>query len=205
MNNPEMENTEPSLRKPEEGVTTIPNGSSEQVFAKNHELTKICEVCKSEFDPKKKEQTCCSKKCYSKKWRTDNLEHRKNYKKEYYHTGNVEYKAHCDFKSSLWMYTMSIEQYNELLKNQEGHCALCENQHDANGYRLHVDHDHKCCDTRGRKKTCGKCNRGLLCGVCNRKLGFLEKFLQDINLVEAKQWSWVFKALQYISKYEVKM
>lgn len=205
MNNPEMENTEPSLRKPQEGVTTSLKGRKEQVLLKNHELTNRCEVCNLEFEPKKSGQTCCSKKCYSKKWRVENLEHRKEYKKEYYHNGNPEYKEYCDMKSSLWLYRMSVAQYKDLLQKQEGHCALCDNKHDTNGYRLHVDHDHKCCDTRERQATCGTCNRGLLCGVCNRKLGFLEKFLQEFDLVKAKQGSWVFKALQYIYRYEVKM
>ena len=172
---------------------------------KNLELTRKCEICDSEFEPKKEEQTCCSKKCYSKKWRINNLEHRKNYKKEYYHTGNAEYKEHCDRKSSLWMYSMSIKEYADLLEKQDGHCALCRNTHDSNGYRLHVDHSHLCCDTRGRQKTCGKCTRGLLCGVCNRKLGFLEKFMVEIKTMVALEGTWLAKAIFYISQYEVKI
>jgi len=175
------------------------------VILKNLELTKKCEICNLEFVPKKEGQTCCSKKCYSRKWRVENLEHRKDYKKDYYHNGNDEYKAYQDKKSSLWMYSMSVKEYDDLLEKQNGHCALCDNKHDANGYRLHVDHSHKCCDTRGRKKTCGKCNRGLLCGVCNRKLGFLEKFMLEISNVAALENSWVSKALIYISQYEVKI
>ena len=175
------------------------------LLLKNLELTKKCEICDSEFEPKKEGQTCCSKKCYSKKWRVENLDHRRDYKKEYYHTGNAEYKEYCDRKSTLWMYHMSIDQYAALLEKQKGRCALCANTHDTNGYRLHVDHDHKCCDTRGRQKTCGNCTRGLLCGVCNRKLGFLEKLLLDFDLAKTRQGTWVFNALAYISQYEVKI
>ena len=175
------------------------------MILKNLELTRKCEICSSEFEPKKEGQTCCSKKCYSKKWRTENLEYRNNYKKEYYHNGNAAYKEFCDRKSTLWMYSMSIKEYENLLEKQAGHCALCNNVHDTNGYRLHVDHDHKCCDTRGRQKTCGKCNRGLLCGVCNRKLGFLEKFMLGFISVVSRDESWESRALNYISQYEVKI
>jgi hypothetical protein len=175
------------------------------VILKNLALTKKCEICSSKFEPKKEGQTCCSKKCYSKKWRVDNIEHRKNYKKEYYHNGNAEYKKYCDRKSTLWMYSMSVEQYENLLKKQEGHCALCDNKHDDNGYKLSVDHDHKCCDTRGRQKTCGKCTRGLLCNICNRRLGFLEKFMLQVSSIVALEGTWVSKAIIYISQYEVKI
>ncbi len=175
------------------------------MILKNLELAKKCEICNSEFEPKKEGQACCSKKCYTKKWRAENSEHIKNYKNEYYHNGNTEYKEYCDRKSSLWMYSMSVKEYADLLEKQKGHCALCENKQDPNGYRLHVDHDHKCCDTRGRQKTCGKCNRGLLCGVCNRKLGFLEKFMTEVKVVQAQKETWLSKALIYISQYEVKI
>jgi hypothetical protein len=166
---------------------------------------RVCKVCSSEFEPKKEAQTCCSKKCYAKTWREENLEHLRNYKKEYYHNGNTTYKEYCDRKSTLWMYKMSIEQYDSLLESQSGHCALCENKSNENGYRLHVDHDHCCCDTRGREAACGKCNRGLLCGICNRKLGFLEKFLLQIKRVEAEEGTWVHSALLYIDRYKVKI
>lgn len=168
---------------------------------KNHELIK-CVVCNSKFVPKKEGQQCCSKKCYQAVWRRENLEHRNECKREYYHNGNQEYKEYCDKKSSLWMYKISVKEFDAKLAEQDGHCALCENQHDTNGYRLHVDHDHKCCDTRGRKATCGKCNRGLLCGVCNRKLGFLEKFLLEFEKAEARQGTWLYKALLYIEHYK---
>jgi Recombination endonuclease VII len=175
------------------------------MILKNLELTKKCKICNSEFEPKKEGQTCCSKKCYSRKWRVENLEHRKSYKKEYYHNGNQEYKEYCDKKTSLWMYKMSVAEFDVMLGKQNGHCALCNNKHCTNGYRLHVDHDHKCCNTRSRQATCGKCTRGLLCGVCNRRLGFLEKNIIEAKVMEAQEGTWLFKALLYISQYEVKI
>lgn len=171
---------------------------------KNFELEKLCEVCNSKFIGSA-DKRACSKKCYMKIWNAENKEHVKNYKKEYYHNGNPEYKAYCDKKSTLWMYSLSVEKYDEMVRQQDGHCALCERRHDDNVFKLHVDHDHNCCSTRGRKKTCGECNRGLLCGICNRKLGFLEKFLPEALLVEAKEYTWLHKALAYIEKYKVKI
>jgi Recombination endonuclease VII len=172
---------------------------------KHLELLRICKVCSSGFEPKKEGQTCCSKKCYSYMWRKDNLEHRNNYKKEYYRNGNPQYKEYCDKKSTLWMYKMSIEQFNALLENQGGHCALCPNRHCDNGYRLHVDHDHNCCNTRGRQSACGKCNRGLLCNKCNSSLAVLERALLQAKTVEALDGTWLHDALLYINRYKVKI
>lgn len=171
---------------------------------KNLELKKICEVCGREFIGEASKRAC-SKKCYMKIWRQENLEHRNDYKREHYHTQDLVLKSKQDKKSSLWMYRMSVEQFDKLLSEQEGHCALCDSTCNNNGYRLHVDHDHNCCDTRGRQRTCGKCNRGLLCGICNRYLGFLEKFLPNFESVKPKEGTWEYKSLAYIEKYKVKI
>ncbi len=66
-------------------------------------------------------------------------------------------------------YGITPEQYDQLLADQGGACAICEQP--AKGRRLHVDHDHFCCPG---KRSCGKCLRGLLCAACNVKLGWLE-------------------------------
>lgn len=65
-------------------------------------------------------------------------------------------------------YGLSIEQYEALLAQQEGGCAVCGGLN--RGRHLEVDHDHACCpgDT-----SCGGCVRGLLCGPCNKAIGQL--------------------------------
>ncbi len=69
---------------------------------------------------------------------------------------------------TLWKkYKITIEQYEEMLASQDGHCAICPNGPGAMGV-LAVDHDHSCCPGR---YTCGKCIRGLLCWPCNSFLG----------------------------------
>lgn len=62
-------------------------------------------------------------------------------------------------------YGITREQYEAA--NAEG-CRICWRK----DRKLHVDHDHSCCSTRGGSAaTCGRCVRGLICGPCNRALG----------------------------------
>lgn len=72
-------------------------------------------------------------------------------------------------------YSLSLEQYNELNKNQKGLCAVCgksERVLDSKGrtQRLSVDHDHVTEEVRG-----------LLCRVCNAILGLLR---DDVSLIK---------------------
>lgn len=85
-------------------------------------------------------------------------------------------KSHCKLCNSGYdlyrRYGITQEQYNQMLLDQQGGCAICGRPPDLVG-TLTVDHDHLCCSGR---KTCGQCLRGLLCGYCNRGLGM---FLDD--------------------------
>jgi hypothetical protein len=58
-------------------------------------------------------------------------------------------------------YGMTVEEYDELLKQQKGVCAICYGTN-ANGKRLAVDHNHETDETRG-----------LLCANCNSAIGLL--------------------------------
>jgi hypothetical protein len=64
-------------------------------------------------------------------------------------------------------YGIDINQYNELLVNQNNKCAICRTDKPARFGRIsksfHVDHDHK------TKKV-----RGLLCSSCNQGLGYFK-------------------------------
>ena len=72
-----------------------------------------------------------------------------------------------DKKSHLWThYRMTIEDYQSMLKSQNGKCKICNKNK-----RLVVDHDHSCCL---QKNTCGNCVRGLLCFSCNTLVGYIE-------------------------------
>ena len=60
-------------------------------------------------------------------------------------------KAVFDFKTCM------IEEYDKLLEEQSGCCAICEKNE-----KLHVDHDHNTGEVRG-----------LLCGSCNLAIGLM--------------------------------
>lgn len=66
-------------------------------------------------------------------------------------------------------YKMTLEQYDSLLEDQGGVCAICGTP--PIGLRLSVDHDHSCCPSR---TSCGDCIRGLICQRCNATLGYVE-------------------------------
>jgi hypothetical protein len=78
-------------------------------------------------------------------------------------------------------FDLTIEEYETMLKNQEGRCAIClsDTFNFSHGKRAHVDHCH---DT-------GKV-RGLLCGRCNVALGH---FKHDPEIIQ--------KAINYLQKH----
>lgn len=80
---------------------------------------------------------------------------------------------------------LSVWDYYDLWKSQEGKCAICSflpNPADKSRFKrtLHIDHDHSCCNDE-RNVSCGKCIRGLLCRSCNVMLGHYER--HEGNLV----------------------
>lgn len=66
---------------------------------------------------------------------------------------------------------MTVEQYDELLAFQGGHCYLCPARGVAR--KLAVDHDHavarQLCN-HPHEESCERCWRGLLCSRCNDML-----------------------------------
>src|SRR6266498_5124596 len=78
-------------------------------------------------------------------------------------------KSHPEARSNYARkrkYTLTKEQYQDMLSDQAGSCAICETIS-----KLVVDHDHKCCSD---DTSCGKCIRGLLCLNCNHLLWCVE-------------------------------
>ncbi len=79
------------------------------------------------------------------------------------------------------MYNITLNQYEEMLKKQEGRCMICGGtEMNYKNKVLCVDHNH----ITGQV-------RGLLCGLCNSGLG---KFKEDKQLLN--------NAIKYIEKYE---
>jgi len=72
-------------------------------------------------------------------------------------------------------YGISLEEYDRLLKKQNGVCASCGKP--PNGRRLHVDHDHRTGAVRGL--LCSGCNVAL--GAVNDNPSILEKLIRYIK------------------------
>lgn len=85
-------------------------------------------------------------------------------------------------KQRNWMlkhrYGTTQNDYDELLKQQNYHCAICDKDSREMTYLLHVDH----CHTTHKV-------RGLLCSPCNTFLGVLKDDTSKID-----------KAIQYLKK-----
>ena len=77
-------------------------------------------------------------------------------------------------------YGISLEQYDEMLKAQQGVCAICATSCDT-GMNLAVDHCH---DTNKV--------RGLLCKNCNTAIGLLKENVENMN-----------KAINYIKFHAI--
>lgn len=84
-------------------------------------------------------------------------------------------------------YNITIEDYDQMLLDQNGVCALCFKQ---DTFRLSVDHDHRCC---AGNKSCGKCVRGLLCRPCNAAL------TREHNI------GWFNRAEQYVNRHLIRI
>ena len=79
------------------------------------------------------------------------LEQGSKWKKDHRDT----YGRKADLKKN---YGITVEQYDELLDEQQGSCAVCQLECKT-GKRLAVDHNHETGEIRGL--LCSKCNMGL--------------------------------------------
>ena len=99
--------------------------------------------------------------------------------------------------SLKYRYGITIEEYEQRLAAQGGHCALCPAVQMSSKRRLCVDHNHDCC---AGQRSCGKCLRGILCANCNRKIGFLEEILRN-GMVMPGSDTWSHRAINYLQSY----
>lgn len=86
-------------------------------------------------------------------------------------------KNHSRDKHLRKRFKITLEQFNKLLEQQHGVCAICGGP-PVMGQSLHVDHDHQTGQVRG-----------LLCGRCNTGIGLLGDTEAGIS-----------KALEYFRK-----
>lgn len=98
------------------------------------------------------------------------------YGKDYYAKNKERIKKNDKKRYLKKLYGITIEQYEEMLTNQKGGCAIC-GEKNKNGKYLFVDHDHATGKVRGL--LCVRCN--FLVGSSRESIGLLEKALDYIR------------------------
>lgn len=109
---------------------------------------------------------------YKKEWVEANPDKVKAHSKKY----NAKSKEKRQQWQRNYLYGLSHEQFEEMLKKQENKCALCERSFDE--AKVFVDHCHSVGNVRG-----------LLCPACNTALGLIKDDL-----------GWLAKAKQYLTE-----
>lgn len=113
----------------------------------------------------------------------------KEYRIAYLRKYHLEHKREHKHRFLKYSHNISIDQYDEMFKKQEGKCAICKKTSEV---AMAVDHDHDCCLPKNHNtNACGKCVRGLLCSTCNRALG---GFRDSIDSLQA--------AIDYLKAYQ---
>ena len=110
---------------------------------------------------------------YQKKYYQDHKKELVEYARQYKASHKKEYRS----KNMERSYGITLEEYNKMVKNQNGKCAICGTSPKET---LTIDHDHNT----------GKV-RQLLCRFCNAALGLAK---EDINILESM--------IKYIHKHE---
>lgn len=95
-------------------------------------------------------------------------------KPERYNAWHAAYRA--SYAERQWAYClkrsfgMTVERYNEILRKQDGLCAICRRPPQGRKKRLSVDHCHET-----------GAIRGLLCDHCNRGLGLIGDNIEGLS------------------------
>lgn len=142
---------------------------------------RTCPTCGETYQPSRVSQLACSRKCRDaipeqreKARALDKAPERYERRKEV-RRRNPEVTQAYNRRHNLRKYGLTIEDYDRILAEQGGVCAICGSSPNPNGVRaasrLHPDHDHK----TGR-------NRALLCLNCNVAIGH---FRDDPDLMQA--------------------
>lgn len=159
--------------------------------SKNDKRIKFCsELCRREY----RNKTNYMKSYYNEnidKWK--DRQSQQSYKDTKNETRKTKYHTDADFRQRVIdrskqyridhptakrsqdlysKYGMTLQEYDEMLKNQDGKCAICGMNAEDNGRYgvLYVDHNHQT----------GKI-RGLLCENCNFGLGIFKDNIDILN------------------------
>ena len=116
-------------------------------------LRNTCRECRKEYNRIHRIEKAKYNKKYRQIHRTELIEQQKEYRQ------TEEGKLACRRRDLKKSFGITLEQYDEMVENQSGVCAICGNMN-IKGHRLCVDHNHEA----------GKI-RALLCDHCNHLLG----------------------------------
>lgn len=120
-----------------------------------------------------------------KEWREQNKDYTKAYNKEWYDKNLREHAPKRKEKHLKHYFGLTLEQFNEKVKAQDGKCEICKCDLDM-GKATHVDHDHYT-DTV----------RDILCHNCNTKYGWYEtNYANVIKYTEKHRPK--YKVIKYI-------
>jgi hypothetical protein len=103
-----------------------------------------------------------------RKWRENNRDRARQHSRAHYH----RHREKCRDLKLRRDFGITTEQYDRMLAEQLGGCAICGAISSSGGKRLHVDHCHRT----------GKV-RGVLCASCNHGIGHLR------DSVEVMSWA----------------
>ncbi len=91
-----------------------------------------------------------------------------------------EYRSKVKKTNRIWRlrkcYNMTLEDYDNMFKEQDGVCFICKQPEELN-QRLCVDHDHE--TGKIRKLLCNQCNRVL--GYTKENVTLLKEFIKYIR------------------------
>lgn len=112
----------------------------------------------------------------TKAWREANPERAKA-ASEAWREANPERYRKTRRRNHLKRYSITLEQFEDMLSAQDGGCGICAIDEPGGMGNFHVDHDHTCCSS---DSACVKCLRGLLCHMCNLGVGALGDSVEGI-------------------------
>jgi len=153
-----------------------------RIYSQIKTETKICSRCKIE---KNKERFPLSKSTKSglylycaecsklaKRESNKRTQTQKTKKSQYfsnYKSKNPEIFKETNKRTKLAIFGLTVSEYEEILKTQNGLCAICKKKQNAEK-SLAVDHNHKTGNVRG-----------LLCSNCNTALGLFKDSIVNLE------------------------
>ena len=128
---------------------------------------RLCKNCYDKWLKKNNPEYAKKQKQNCLEWTKKHIEDVKKYKKEYRAKQDPEWNRARGLK---YNFGITPDEYDMLLRQQDGKCAICGKLPKKSGKRLSVDHDHNT-----------GVIRGLLCFRCNFGLSY---FSEDFNIMK---------------------